>query len=260
MPELRIGVQLATLRQPFKKALQTAGDLGVDGVEIDARNHLKPSELSQSGLRELRKMLNDRDLRVCAIGFRTRRGYNVPEGLDRRVEATKQAMKLAYELGTNVVVNQIGRIPDEPTGTDWEMLVEVLNDLGNYGQHVGAILAAETGSEDATTLANLVESLSPGCLGVNLDPANLIINGFSPSDSVRELGRHTVHVHANDAVRDLARGRGVETPIGRGSVDFPELIGALEEFEYRGYFSIERGNSNDPIGETAQAIQFLRNM
>ncbi len=257
---MKIGVQLTSLQQPIKKALHTAGDLGADAVEIDARAQMRPGNLTQSGVRQLRKMLVDRNLTVCAIGFRTRRGYNVADGLDRRVEATKDAMRMAYELGANVVVNQVGRVPADQSGPDWDLLVQVLSDLGKFGQHVGAVLAAETGSEDAAALAALVEALPPGCLGINLDPANLIVNGFSASEAVRLLGPYTLHVHANDGVRDLARGRGVQTPLGRGSADFPELIGTLEESEYRGYFTVERELSSNPIGEVGQAIEYLRNL
>ena len=79
-------------------------DLGADGVEIDARSHIRPSELTQTGRRQLRKLLDDRNLRVCAISFRTRHGYNVRENLGRRVDATKDAMRMAYEVGANVVI------------------------------------------------------------------------------------------------------------------------------------------------------------
>lgn len=258
MPEIKVGVQLASLRQPLKKALHIAGELGADGVEIDARHMLKPSDLSQTGLRQLRKLLSDRNLRVCAIGFQTRRGYNVLEGLDRRVEATKQAMQMAYQLGANAVVNHIGRIPSEESDPAWSMLVQVLTDLGNHGQRIGAQLAAETGAEDPAQLAALLRSLPEGSLGINLDPGNLIVNGHSSTEAARLFGRDIIHVHAKDGVRDLAQGRGVETALGRGSVDFAELMGTLEESEYRGYFTIEREHSQNPVGEIGQAVQYLR--
>jgi len=54
--------------------------------------------------------------------------------------------------------------------------------------------------------------------------------------------------------------RGVEVPLGRGSVDFPELIGALEEHGYRGYFTIEREEADDPEFEIGQAVKFLKNL
>ncbi|MEX0820329.1 MAG: sugar phosphate isomerase/epimerase family protein [Pirellulaceae bacterium] len=258
--DLKVGIQLASLQLPFKKALHTAAELGANGVEIDARNDLKPQELSHTGLRQLRKTLDDRNLRVCAVGFQTRRGYNVLDDLDRRVEATKEAMQFAYDLGASVVINQVGRIPDEPVGPEWDLLVQVLTDIGRFGQRVGATLAVETGSEDAAKLRQLLDALPAGSIGVNLDPGNLIVNGFSASEAAKRLGEHVIHVHAKDGVRDLAQGRGLETQLGRGAADFPEILAILEEHEYRGYFTIERKHAQDPVLEVGQAVQYLRRL
>src|SRR5262249_47737699 len=160
-------------------------------------------------------------LRVNAITFRTRRGYNVPDELERRVAATKEAMKFAYDLGASVLVNQIGRVPHEPQGSDWDLLVQVLSDLGRFSQHTGVWLAAETGAEDGGDLGRLIAALPPGSLGVTFDPGNLVVNGFSVRSALEALGPHVMHVHAKDGVRDVAQGRGLEVPLGRGSVDFP---------------------------------------
>lgn len=257
---LKIGIQLASLRLPFKQALHMAGELGAVGVEIDARGEMQPGQLTQTGLRQLRKMLDDRNLRVGAVTFRTRRGYNVPEQLDERIAATKEAMKFAYSLGAAVVVNQIGRVPSKSEGPDWDMLVQVLTDLGHFGQHAGAWLAAETGSEDGADLARLIQVLPAGTIGVTFDPGNLIVNGFSARTSLTSLAPYVLHVHAKDGVRDLAQGRGLEVPLGRGSVDFPELIGTLEEREFRGYYMIERENCQDPVFEVGQAVKYLQNL
>lgn len=260
MLELKVGIQLASLQLPFKKALHIAAELGANGIEIDARNDLKPRDLSRTGLRQLRKTLDDRNLRVCAVGFQTRRGYDVLDDLDRRVEATKQAMQFAYDLGAAVVINQVGQIPAEPNDPQWDLLVQVLTDIGRFGLRVGATLAVETGTEDAETLQRLLDVLPDGSIGINLDPGNLIINGFSATAAAKRLGQHVIHVHAKDGVRDLAQGRGLETQLGRGAADFPEILGILEEHEYRGYFTIERQHASDPILEIGQAVQYLRNL
>ncbi len=257
---LKIGIQLASLRLPFKQALHTAGELGAEAVEIDARGEMQPGQLSQTGLRQLRKMLEDRNLRVGAVTFRTRRGYSVTEQLDERIAATKEAMKFAYNLGANVVVNQIGRVPAKSEGPEWNTLIQALTDLGNFGQHVGARLGAETGSEDGADLARLIAALPLGSMGVTFDPGNLIVNGFSARTALELLAPHVVHVHAKDGVRDMAQGRGLEVPLGRGSVDFPELIGTLEEREFRGYYMIEREKCEDPVYEIGQAVKYLRSL
>ena len=61
-------------------------------------------------------------------------------------------------------------------------------------------------------------------------------------------------------IRDRAQGRGIETQLGRGAADFPEILGILEEHEYRGFFTIERKHASDPVLEVGQAIQYLRNL
>jgi sugar phosphate isomerase/epimerase len=245
---------------PLKQGLHTAARLGATAVEIDARGEIKPGELSATGLRHLRKMLEDLNLRVSAVGFATRRGYNVLDDLDRRVEGTKQALRFAFELGATVVVNSVGRVPTEPQGPDWDTLVAVLTEIGRFAERAGARLAARTGSESGETLAALIAALPEGALAVDLDPGGLIVNGFSTPDAVAALGRHIAHVHARDAVRDLARGRGLEVALGRGSVDFPALFGALEEHGYRGYVTIERTSSDDPAREYGDAVEYLRSL
>ena len=72
------------------------------------------------------------------------------------------------------------------------------------------------------------------------------------------LGPHIVHVHACDAVRDVATRQGVEVELGRGAADFPEILGRLTEFDYRGWVTIERRETSDPTAEIGNAVEYLR--
>lgn len=260
MLQIKTGITLASLKLPFAKALEYAARMGADAVEIDARNQLRPSELTRTAVRHIRKKLDDLNLKVAAVSFQTRRGYSDFDGIDRRVDATRAALRMAYQLGANVVVNQIGRIPPADEENPRNLLLTTLTDLGRAGQKEGAFLAARTGAEPAQVLADLIEELPTGSIAVDFDPGNLIIHGFNALDAVRILGRHVLHVHARDGVQDLAQGRGLEVPLGRGSADFPNLLGVLEEHQYRGYFTVQRDQAENPIPEIAQAIEFLRNI
>jgi sugar phosphate isomerase/epimerase len=260
VPELKIAIQLKSLRLPFRKALETARALGATAVEIDARTEVRPQEMTPSGLRQIRKMLDDLNLTVCAVAYPTRRGYDVEEDLSRRVEGTKAAMRLAHDLGARVVINQIGRVPSDTESRAWQTLVEVLTDLGRSGEHLGALLAAETGSESGEDLARLIRAVPEGTVGVNFDPGNLIVNGFSATEAIVPLASHVLHVHCKDGVRYLAIGRGLEVPLGRGVADFPTLLGVLEERDYRGYFTLERTGGSDPVFEIGQGVKFLKSL
>ena len=127
-------------------------------------------------------------------------------------------------------------------------------------EDVGALLAAETGSESGADLARLIAALPPGTMLVALNPGNLIINGFAPLDSIAALATEIAYVRAKDGVRDLAQGRGVEVALGRGAADFPALIGALEERSYRGVWCVERERCDDPLKEIGDAVSYLRNI
>ncbi len=258
MPELRIGIALASLRQPFKKALHTAARLGATGIEIDARKELRPRELSDTGRRQLRKMMADLNLRVAAVRFQTRSGYDEVADLDRRIEATKEAMQMAYQLGASVVINSVGWIPEDEAHPARSQLAASLNDLAHFGQHVGAMLACETGSEPVGRLTQLLDSLPEQAIGISFNPGNLIINDHYSESSIVEAASRVLSVTARDGVRDLSAGRGLEVPLGRGTAEFPHILGVLEERQYRGWFLVDRPNASDPMTEIGNAIQFLR--
>ncbi len=260
MLERKIGVRLASLRQPLKKALHTAAQLGAEAVEIDARGELKPSELSQTGIRHLLKMLENLNLRVCAVGFATRRGYEVAEDLDRRIDATKAAMRMAFSLGAGSVVNQIGRLPGENETSSWATITQSLTDLGQFGQHVGAMLAAETGATTLEEWQRLLDAVPVNSFHLCLNPGESVMHGQNPEELVAGVPTPIGHVRISDGARDLARGRGVQVPIGRGSVDFPAVLASLEQHGYRGYLCVVRDECEEPVEDIANGIQYLKSL
>jgi sugar phosphate isomerase/epimerase len=260
MPALKIGIQIASLGLRLPRAVPLVARWGVQAIELDARRGFTPQEASQTALRQLRKMLADHRLRVSAVSYATRRGYDTPDELERRVDGTKRAMKLAAALGAPVVVNRVGDIPEKPEGAQWELLLQALHDLGRAGQHTGALLAAETGAESPAALRRLIDALPSGSLGVDLNPGSLLVFGHSPAEAVGLLGPNILHVHATDGVPDRARGRGQRVALGRGMADWPALLGTLEEQGYRGDFTIESSGAAEPAEELEAAVTFLRSL
>ena len=260
MLELKKGLHLESLRQLFKTALVTASEIGADGVEINARTQLRPSELSRTGVRHLKKMLDDLGLKVSAIQFPTRRGYGDLEDLDRRLDATKKAMDMAYQLGCCVVTNRIGVIPSEEDAEGRATMVQALTDLARHSQKAGAWLAARTGAEEGQHLKDLIDSLPSMAIGVDFDAGQMMMNGYSANDAMKLLGEHVMNFRARDAVNDLGAGRTVEVQLGRGSVDMPTLLGILEEKHYNGYVTVERDAESDSVLQCSQSLEYLSNL
>lgn len=252
-------IQLASLRLPFKKALQTASRLGATAVEINARTELKPSELSGTGIRHIRKLLEDLNLRVAAIAFPTRRGYEVAADLQPRIEGTGAAMRMAFQLGADTVVNHIGQIPDLETEADaHQILSQSLFELDRLSQREGAALAALTADADPQQIRDLAQSLPEGLLQLAIDPGESIGFGIAPEKMVSQSRCPTRLAYFTDGVKDPSRGRGEEVAVGRGSVDFSALLAALEERGYDRHLLIRRRFSENPVMEISNAIEYLR--
>jgi sugar phosphate isomerase/epimerase len=260
MLQLKKSIRLECLRQPFKKALVTAASLGADAIEVNAWTEVKPAEMSRTAIRHLRKMLADLNLKISAVNFPTRHGYDVADNLDQRIDGTKSALTMAYELGCNLVVNRVGRIPGDTEDPRWNTLVQALTDIAVFSQKSGAWLGARTGTEDGETMMRLLDALPQFALGIDFDPGDFLINGHSSLDAMKLLGSRVMNFRARDAVTDLSIGRAVEVQLGRGSVDWAALLGTLEESNYTGYLTVERQGVDNPVLECGQAIEFLTNL
>lgn len=259
MAALQFGADLATWRLPLKPALFAAAELGVAGVVLDARGELRPEQFGRTAVRQLRKTLEDLNLRVSAVRFRSRRGYATPEELDRRVQATRAALDFAYQLGTSVVLGAIGPIPAEESDAR-RLLIEVLSDLGNYGNRAGATLATETGGESGETLAKLLAELPEGALGIDFNPGQLLLGGYSATEALDVLAPAVLHVTLLDAVASSGVRRGMPVPAGEGAVDFPALLGRLDEQGYRGWFGIPATEPDNALRQSGAVLRFLRSL
>ena len=75
-----------------------------------------------------------------------------------------------------------------------------------------------------------------------------------------DLYREITHVHARDAAPDLSLGRGLEVPLGQGVVDFQSILATLDQVNYRGAYTVERGDSPDVIADMGNAVEYLRHL
>ena len=260
MPAYRIAAQTRRLAGTLKKALHIAAQMGCAGVQIEARQELRPSDLSETGARQLRKLLDDLNLRVGSVVYPTRRGYSEPADLERRLEGTRAAMQLAAQLHARVLLCNLGSVPEEADSPQRAVLEEAITDLSALATRIGVKLVAQNSPVDTSVLMSLVSSLPEAALWLDLHPAQLIAQGRSPAEFIAAAGKHIAHVHAADGVFDLASGRGVEVELGRGSADFPQLLGLLEEHEYRGWLTLERLHSQDITTDITNAIRYLHSM
>ncbi len=182
---------------------------------------------------------------MAAIAFPTRQGYDTVDGLDRRIAATQEAISMASRLRAGFVVNRVGRVPAEPQGPAWETLTRVLADLANFGQRIGARLAAQTGSESGADLARLLAALPAESMGVDFRSGGLAdgwvfaLRSDRPARPVRGAAPRT---RCSARFCPQPGKRSSAGPRGGRSGD-PALARGLEEYAFRGYVVVARSHA-----------------
>ena len=159
-----------------------------------------------------------------------------------RVEALKRGADFAKWLGLTDVTTHVGFIPENPATTEYREVVIAIREVARYCQQLGLYFNFETGQETPITLMRTIEDVGLDNLGINLDPANLLLYGkANPMDAV-DIYRGLVRgVHVKDGLYPTnGRELGRETPVGEGLVDFPVLLKKLASYGFQGPLIIER--------------------
>jgi sugar phosphate isomerase/epimerase len=280
---MKIGVLLDSLQLELYQGLRWAANHGARGIQFYAsRGPLAPWNSTPEARRIFSRTCTDLDLEIASLcGDLGGYGFEREDENPQRIEKTRQIIDLALELGTPVVTTHIGVIPENPRDPIYENLWKALSELSRYAEKSGAVLAVETGPEPAERLGSFIQSCGPKGLGVNFDPANLVmVQGCDTIAAFRSLAPLVVQVHAKDGRRKKPCDPKTvysafaendfstidindyfeELPLGTGDVNFPDLINALELSGYTGYLTIEREAGKDRLTDVAEGIQFLEGL
>ena len=176
------------------------------------------------------------------------------------VRMLKRGADFAAWVGVPSITTHAGFIPDDPASQEWRDTIAAIGEVAKHCLGLGLGFWFETGQETPVTLLRVIEEVATGNLGINLDPANLLMYGkANPVDALDVFGEYVVGVHAKDGEYPTnGRELGVEKPLGEGRVDFPRLIARLKALGYQGALTIEREISGPrQIEDIRRAIEML---
>ena len=142
-------------------------------------------------------------------------------------------------------------------------MVLAIKEVAEYCKKNGQYLLFETGQETPITLKRTIEAVGTGNLGINLDPANLLLYGKgNPCDAVDVFGEYVRNVHGKDGEYPVNPAcLGEEKRIGDGRANYPLLIKKLKEKGYDGPITIEREISGEQqIKDILYAKKFLEDI
>jgi sugar phosphate isomerase/epimerase len=180
-----------------------------------------------------------------------------------RAEALKKGSDFAKLLDVNQIATHAGFIPENPNDPNYHGVVAALKGVVARCRQNGQKFLFETGQETPVTLLRLMEDLGGKDVGINLDPANLLLYGkANPVDALDIIGTYVCDIHAKDGEYPTdGRNLGEEKPLGKGRVDFPRLIGKLKQLGYDGPITIEREISGEQQKkDILEAINLLKKL
>jgi len=218
-------------------------------------------------------------------------GDGDPEGVNQRaIEEMKQTARAAQKLGVEVVNGFTGSsiwhllysyppIPPGMIDDGFKLLAERWNPILDVFGECGVKFALEVHPTeiafDLVTAERALDALD--CreeFGFNFDPSHLLWQGVDPVEFIRAFGDRIYHVHMKDAIVKLDGRTGILSShldfghprrgwdfrsLGRGGVNFEEIVRALNDVGYKGPLSVEWEDSGMNREQGArEACEFVK--
>ncbi len=171
----------------------------------------------------------------------------------------QRLVPIAESMELDLVSFHAGFLPEEPADPNREKLIGRLTMIADLFERSGVALALETGQEDAETLKGFLDQLGKPTVGVNFDPANMILYGKGdPVEAAGVLSGYLRQVHVKDALPAETPGEwGAEVAVGTGAVDWPGFFGVLNDCGFSGCLCIEREAGEQRIPDIRTARDFV---
>jgi sugar phosphate isomerase/epimerase len=167
----------------------------------------------------------------------------------------RAASTLAAELGLKLVTFHAGFLPHAESDPKFSVMLNRLSQVAQIFAERDIHVALETGQEKATDLATVLMRLKESRLGVNFDPANMLLYGSGdPIEALKLLAEWIRQVHIKDAKKNHVAGIwGEEMAAGSGEVDWPSFFSVLKEIHFTGNFVIEREAGTQRVADVRTA-------
>jgi len=247
---MKLGL-MVSITENIKESFEKVAELGIPTCQVSCTAEFMIDKLKP---KEMRKAAEDSGIEISSF-FLLFEGqiFNIHEGPPtmgfipeeyrvQRLELARKFSDMVCEMGVKSITSHVGFIPNDPKSSLYTGFLPVMKRFVEHCRKNGQMFCFETGQELPSTLKRTIVDIGFDNVGINLDPANLILYGMAhPLDAVEIFGEYVRGFHAKDGLwpnRD--EGLGIEVPIGKGKVNFPLLIPKLKKKGFKGPITIER--------------------
>ena len=210
----------------------------VNVTALSIKDFHLPLDSSPDKIKDVVKQLTDAGITPYAVGVIYMK--------------TKEAVDQTFAYAKNVGVNMIVGVPD------YDLLDYTEEKVKSYDIRIaihnhGPMDKVYPGPKDAYDRINKRDKR----MGLCIDIGHTQRTGVAPADAVLQFKDRLFDLHIKDVTAANKDGQAIE--IGRGVIDFPALIRALNKINYNGYCSIEfEKDMKDPMPGIAESVGFFR--
>ncbi len=248
-------------------------DIGIETIQLVSHN---VSLMTDENADKLLKMTKGK-LEITSVwcGWSGPQVWNFIDGPDTlglvpssyrgiRLKELKTGADFAARLGVHDMATHVGFVPEQPCYPEYRGVVSVVRDIARYCKQRDLHFNFETGQETPVTLMRLFSDVGEDNLGINLDPANLIMYGRgNPIDALDIYGDKIrgIHVKDGDYPKEDFHKLGKERVVGEGSVNFPVFLPKLLDGGYKGDLYIEHEIKDaDRAEDVKKTVKYIKDL
>jgi sugar phosphate isomerase/epimerase len=173
----------------------------------------------------------------------------------QNVKNFKLGANLASQMGLKLVTFHAGFVPPDESHPAFGKMLQRLEVAADIFMAQNVLVGLETGQETAPELAALLHKLNHPNLGVNFDPANMILyDKGDPAKALHTLAPWVRQVHIKDARRTKIPGTwGQEVPVGSGDLDWRAFFATFKHVVFNVNLAIEREAGSQRVADIRTA-------
>jgi sugar phosphate isomerase/epimerase len=257
---MRIGIRTASLNQTLPQALETAGQIGYDGLEVVTRDEDQLrgwlQEEGEGGAAALRAQAERAGCQVSSFSVAIYRRVNLAQEDEalrgEGVQLVSDALRACRNAGGEaILLPHFDRERLDIGEAEEHRMIEGLRQCAPVAGETGVKIALET-SFSAAQLNRIVEGVGSSQVGIYQDVANAIVYKQDPVRTIRTLGKAIVMVHVKDTKN------GAQAMLGEGEVDWAGCRAALRDIGYEDWFVLETPAGDDPMAAARRHLEFTR--
>ncbi len=264
---MKVGI-LVHVNKDLYEAIKEAHEQGFDNGQLSMWNM---DNYTDENVEKVKRACKDFNFTITAVwcGWSGPAEWAYPNGYNtlglvpsdwraKRTDEILRGAEFARKIGVSDIITHIGYLPDSPFHPDNIGVVKTLKHICAVLKKHNQYFLFETGEELPLSLAYLIRDIGADNIGINFDPANLIMNGRGshPVTALKFLAPYIRGVHAKDALQPvIPELKKVEVPAGEGDVNYPEFISTLKQIGYDGAVTIEYEIYKDDRNEQLAKIK-----